>query len=662
MSGPKYPIIGTMRYLLFILAFPLLVHAETKKQQCDRLKVVASELEKMIQTKNYVGEKGTATEKCGDLPLSTLPGADYRCSDLASIEMQMKSIDNEIAMIKGIELLKKETIAANEFLAKPENQDKEAAITASQALYQNLKIAATVESFLKAKSLKDERLMTVLAQAPAAEFADEAKFKALITSTCKKMGLKGSIALCDETDKLTWDELKEVDGLLLLAKDTKRKFDKEQIAELEAALAIKDGDKPYSFTQMLSEVSPLPAGEAFPKEVRETLASIKLNDQVQEKYKFLKNFAEKSAELGKTKQLTQSLELWTRHHDLFDSLKRREQWELKSKLSVVLNELKGSNPPPPAACAQTRALTNNGEECLNALAASLPRGSAQQKSAENILIELKRGQEQIGRLDKIITECTPPENSVMVPDKCFDNIDAGLKKLDQLDAKSKELAAHRAKILEKSEGLMTSRDLAIHTLMAKQCMTTDKIKIQCDQEIGSISREAVALSDAAGEIVMMWDKPADDKTDVAALCKTPKDGAKHMDEICKIAQSKDPEKASEAVANKDHYLAPTEAPGNRSSGQGWADLLGGLAQAAGTLLTPNQQPMNPYATMFPYTPMVGQPRDIKNQIMDPYMVTGFGSYSSTPGLRPYSSVNSNVGTSSAYSFGSSTFFNSPVGW
>lgn len=661
MSGPNYPIIGIMRYLFLILAFPLLVQAETKEQQCDRLKVVASELEKMIQTKNYVGDKNSPPEKCGDLPLSTIPGFDYRCSDLASIELQMKSLDNEIAMIKGIELLKKETITAKDVLAKPENQDQKAAVTASQNLYQNLKIAATVESFLKAKSAKDERLLTVLAKASSTEFADETKFKALINSTCVKMGLKGSSPICDETDKLSWDELKEVDALLLLAKGTERKFDKDQIKDLEEALAIKDGDKPYSFTQMLSEVTPPAAGQAFSSKDRETLATIKLNDDVQKKYSFLRNVAGKATDLAKTKELTQSLEVWTRRLDLFDSLKRREQWELKSKLSVVLNELKTSNPPPPEACKQTRALANDGKECLDALAKSLPLGSAQQKSVENILIELKRGQDQIAKLDQLMLDCEPAKDSVEVPDKCFNSLDAGLKKLTELEAKSKELAAHRAKILDKSAGLMLSRDLAVRTLMAKECMKNDTIKILCDEEIGSISREAIALSDATGEIVMMWDKPVDDKTNVPELCKTPVDGAKHMVEICKIAQAKEPEKAA-PVVNNDHYIAPTEAPSGRSAGQGWADLLGGLAQAAGTLLTPNQQMMNPYASMFPYTPMVGQPRDIKNQIMDPYMVTGFGSYSATPGLRPYSSVNSNVGTSSAYSFGNSSFFNSPVGW
>lgn len=660
MSGPNYPIIWIMRYLLLILAFPLFVHAETKKQQCDRLQVVASELEKMIQTKVYVG--ATKEETCDLLPASSFAGFDYRCSSLSAIEMQMKSLDNEIAMIKGIKALKEETIEASKFFEQDENKNKGAAVDASQLLYKNLKIAATIEGFLTTKGIKNENLLTVLAKAPAADFADEKKFKDLIASTCVKIGVnKGASPICDNPQSIGSEELKEVDALLLLAKETDRKFSDPQIKDLTKALAIKDGDTNYSFTKMLSEVSAPGAGEAFSSKDRETLSTIKLNDDFVKDYKFLRNLASSSADLAKTKKLTQTLELPVRFQDLFDSLKRREEWELKSKLSVVLNELKGNIPAnAEAACTQTRALANNGEDCLKALSKNLTLGSDQQKMADNILVELKRGQDQIRKLDQVMKDCAVTEE-MNLSKECLDFVnDSALEQLTVLEEKSKELSAHRAKILEKSASLMVSRDLAIHTLVTKECMTQNTIKIQCDQDIGNISREAVALSDAAGEIVMLWDKPAVE-TNVPELCKTPLDGAKHMEEICKIALAKESEKVA-PTANKDHFMSSTEAPGARSSGQGWADLLGGLAQAAGTLLTPNQQMMNPYASMFPYTPQVGQPRDIKNQIMDPYMVSGFGNYSSTPGLRPYSSVNSNVGASSAYSFGSSTFFNSPVGW
>lgn len=658
MSRPNYPIIWIMRYLLFILALPLFVQAATKEQQCDRLKVVASQLEKMIQTK-------AVKQGCTGLTASKYSGFDYRCKDLAAVEMQLKSIHNELAMLKGISALKDEAIAAKATLEKPENRNKAAAVDASHRLYNDLKIASTIEQFLKTKGLKNENLMTLLAKAKDDDFKDGKKLSDLIASTCTKIGfVKGKSPVCDNPQDIGPEMLQEIDGLLKLARKTERKFDEPQIKDVLEALAIKDGEKEYSFTQMLSEVSAPKPNEAFSGKDMQVLSSIKLNDNNIEKYTFLKNLSKSSRDLAATKDLTKAMEMPTRYLDLFDSLKRREEWDLKSKLSVVLNELKDNIPAnAQEACKQTRALNGGADECLNALAKNLIPGSTQQKSAENILLELKYGQAHIEKLDKVIKDCTPSEEEMELSEDCLKHIAKISVRTTELDAKANELDVIRAEILKESKGLIASRDLAVKTLMDKQCMNRSEIHIPCEDPTLKISKEAVALSDATGEIITIWEKST---VVEEGLCKTPPEGSKHIDEICKIAQTKvdgDGTERKNRVANNDNYIGPTEAPSNgRSSGQGWADLLGGLAQAAGTYFTPSQQYINPYASMYQYSPMAGQPMDIKNKIMDPYMVTGFGSYSTTPGLRPYSSVNSNVGMASAYSFGSSTFFNSPVGW
>jgi hypothetical protein len=84
-------------------------------------------------------------------------------------------------------------------------------------------------------------------------------------------------------------------------------------------------------------------------------------------------------------------------------------------------------------------------------------------------------------------------------------------------------------------------------------------------------------------------------------------------------------------------------------------------QGLAGMMAPRPPLTNPYAPIFPYVQPTAPAMDISTRIMAPYVANGFGSYAPTQGLRPYSSINSNVGTYSAYSFGSSSHFNSPAG-
>lgn len=648
MSGPKKPIIRIMRYLLFILAFPILVQAQTKQQQCDRLNIVAKELEKKIQTK-IIGEA------CDELPKSDIPNFDYRCKDLASIDMQLKSLENEIAMFSGVTKLRNETVDAKSVLDKAEN--KSLSVTASHAFYQNLKIAATIEGFLEAKGIKNESLMSELAKGEDKDFLDVQAFTDFVSKTCIRIGVNKGSRICDNPKNLTLDEMKEVNGLLLLGRKTKRKFEDGQTKELREAMAIKDGDKEYNFTKLLSEVSAPGENQAFSEKDMDKIASHKLSAKGKD-FNFLSNMSVSTQTMQNNKEVRSAQGLPQRFQEYFTSLKSREEYELKAKLSVVLNELKDHIPDSvKVACSEARTLSGSAEDCLKALADNDKLGGAQRNSAQDILYELKFGQEQIKRLDRLMAACVPNTDMTLHSDcSQFFNPD-----IETLQKKTDALRAIKAKILEGSEQLLTARDLALHTIVMKECMSETTSQVVCEDEQVKISREAIALSDSTGEIVLLLDKPAA-APDFDAICKSTPQNSNHLEEICKYALTKE----SDPVPKKRDFSpnnSPIEAPQGRNvAGQAWADMLGGLGQTLGNFLAPRQQMINPYQSIFPSTNIMGQPRDIKNQIMDPYMATGFGGYAPTAGLRPYSSVNSNMGVSSAYTFGASSFFNSPVGW
>lgn len=647
MSGPNYPIIVDMRYLILILAFPLLVQAQPDSKECVRLRTVASELEKMIQ-----GKFAGAT--CDELPASEFENFDYRCKDLSAIELQLKSLENEIAMINGVKNLRDEVLSAKATLEKHPN--KGIAQDASQQLYQNLKIAVQIEGYLNATGIKGENLLTALAKASGEDFQDASKFAALVAATCIKIGVApGSSPIC-ENPQISDELLAEVNGLLLLGRKTERKFSKSQVEDLKKAMAIKNGDKDYSFAEMLKAVAD-PGAAAFSEKDVATLTSLKVAPDSDE-YAFLNNMKSASAKLSSSVDLTQAQNVAARFKSFITDLKNREEWELKSKISVVLNELKDDIPASAKdACAGARELNaNNFEDCFKPISTKINLPGYKKNSASNILHELKIGQNHIKKLDEVLAQCVP-DDQMNLPDNCNAYTDAALLTLTK---KATELNVIKAKILEESSGLLLTRDLAIETLYNKQCLSSTQSDINgCAAELGAISREAVALSDAAGVIVFMYNKPKA-VTDVDKICKDIPQGTSHSAEVCKLARAKAPE-APVMKKNQDLYSQSITSERN-SSQEALSGMIGALAQTAGAYFMPNQQMVNPYANMYPYTPNIAQPRDIKNQIMDPYMVSGFGSYAPTPGLRPYSSINSNVGTASAYSFGASSYFNSPVGW
>ena len=276
----------------------------------------------------------------------------------------------------------------------------------------------------------------------------------------------------------------------------------------------------------------------------------------------------------------------------------------------------------------------------------------------DILLELKVGQEQIKRLDHLVIACSPNEDMTL-HSECEKYYNGNT---DELLQKADELRAIKEQILGESKTLMEARDAALHTIVMKGCFNVAESNITCDDPNVKISREVMALSDSSGEIILMLEKPAT-APDLPNFCKTADQSKHNLADICKFVSMNDNEDSARKPAQNAADQSPIEAPQGRNVvGQSWADMLGGLGQTLGNFLAPRQQMINPYQSMFPSSNLMGQPRDIKNQIMDPYMATGFGGYAPTSGLRPYSSVNSNMGISSAYNFGASSFFNSPVGW
>jgi hypothetical protein len=117
-----------MKYLILLLAIPFF-SVEAAAPNCEKLKQIANDLEKKIQSKRFPAETCAQMDPVSlGLPADSIgfpkivpaldgptkvdkkvaAAWDYRCKDLSAIELQLKSIENEIALLKGIDSLKSE--------------------------------------------------------------------------------------------------------------------------------------------------------------------------------------------------------------------------------------------------------------------------------------------------------------------------------------------------------------------------------------------------------------------------------------------------------------------------------------------------------------------------------------------------------------------------
>ena len=97
------------------------------------------------------------------------------------------------------------------------------------------------------------------------------------------------------------------------------------------------------------------------------------------------------------------------------------------------------------------------------------------------------------------------------------------------------------------------------------------------------------------------------------------------------------------------------------NGEVFGEVSKSLLQTAANFLAPRPPQLpNSYGAPYPIMPPMKPALDISTQIMAPAIMSGYGSYQSTPGLPPYSSSRAG-GSYSPYNFSTSSYFNYPPG-
>ncbi len=640
-----------MRYLLLFLAIPFL-SAEAAAPDCKKLNGYANDLEKAIQSKRFT------TEECliMDPKEFTLPDFDYRCKDLSAIDTQLKSIENEIALLNGIASLKTEIKDGIATLKKFE-QNPAQAKEASVSFVKNLNIATSLERFLATTNTKSENILSAVV-ADKAGWTDRASFIGLLRKYCGGFPQKGTV--CEQGFDLTEETFKEINDFVTIGKDTKRKFDKSQIKDLKDALAVTKANgkglevgKIYSFGQLALELKDIKTDGLLSAEHMQVIKNLpELSNS--KSFNFIKDMKDSIKVLKGSEGLMATQAIPSRFTALLNDLKNRQEWEMKSKVSLVLNQYEKDYLPADSKdkCDKARGLEKDSiAACLSPLSTNLKLHTHEQRAVDDLISEFEYGQKQISTLDELIKDCFPNE-ALTYPEKCEGIVS---KQMADLVAKSNILTALKAKHIQSSPDLFTFRNFALEKLHSGGCMTSTESNITCDKELGNISKEAITLS---GDIIHVFAKPKD-ATVIAQLCLESKEA--NIPGKTFLCEIKD-EVVVKKSENNDSYEAPVSPENSNRTGQAWFDLGSSILNSVAGYLAPKPMaPINPYGPVYPYVQPMYAPQDISSKIMDPYLSHGFGNYYSTPGVMPYSSLSSG-GTASSYDFSGGSHFNSPIGW
>ena len=443
MSGPKCPIIERMRYLLLLLVIPFL-SVEAAGPDCTKLKGIAAHLEKMINgaPKDFHKDCEKMTPESLGLPSDSIGFSgdwDYRCKNLSAIDAQLKSIENEIALLKGIDSLKTEIIGGIATIKKFDNpnQVKEASVS----FVNNLNVATSLELFMATTNTKSENILSKVVEDKVG-WTDLNSFAGLLRKHCKDFPSKGTV--CESGFALSEETFKEINAFVTVGKSTERKFNKNQIKDLKKALEITKQKGTgvevgvyYNFTQIASELKGIqPDGMLAPEDMEVIKALPVLSNNTN--YDFIKNINASIKTIKSSDELVNANGIPSRFSSLLNDLKKRQEWEMKTKISLVLHQHIDDIPAEAKDnCDKARELVKDSiPACLTALSTSTGLLGNEKAAVTDLITELDYSQKQVARIDDQIANCIPNETTLTFTDpaKC-----EGILSLNMADLVAKSL-------------------------------------------------------------------------------------------------------------------------------------------------------------------------------------------------------------------------------
>jgi hypothetical protein len=645
-----------MNVIFILLLIPFALAGKTAPG-CPELKSIVNKLEADIQNKNL-------GQACQGLDVKELLGkdpvlpqkeilAELKCQNLAAIELRLKTLENEQAMLMGINKLVNEVKVQKK---KTQTLPPEESQAAARSFVDNLVVAQTLELILSTEG----NFLEELSKVEAKDRGSLEHFVKLRDKKCEGMPGPQDSGICSTYFAPTAEAMAEMYALTDLALTTNRKLGPKQLKELRSSMTIiKESNEPYSFTAIREE---LKEGLAASGKTELTMSKqdVKVIGQIPEfKHHPLLSFMDEMNSARTALSPTAS----TRFNYLMEDLKKRQEWERESKFSLLKFEFEKQMNEEPTCQKVSPA---DYSRCLHKVAQNPSLFDSQKAHLLSMSEGLEKTQSYLTSLLKTQSECRPDEKGE-IKKECAAQVSARVNILSQ---ESEALNALKKKILEESTELMTMRNFAVEKLDSQKCFSLkeDLAVGDCyDQFDTNISKEAFALMNDGINIALVFTRP-EAATDISGICQKGEEKIIAKDRLCAFLTDKTSDLVESRDSRKDHeFRAPVKPesggynPHKEALLNGATSLLMDLAKTFGPQ-TP--RPANPYP-YYNYQPSNGKPMmSISDSILFDARVQGaHGLYRPTPGVQPYS-PSGNLGTYTPLhntSGTASTYFSAPGG-
>lgn len=644
----------TMKYVLLTLFIPIL--SWSSPPDCARLKKIVEELEKRTADSNLA-------QKCSQLKidedlkpyleaekqnLSILQSQknlieEFKCKNLSAIDLKLRSIENELTLLEGIESLKQDIKNKGEAVKKlPKKSEVQ---EAAKKFIESLKIASTFEKVLKTEKDK-ESFLENLAKLKDDDLKDLKSFMGHRNVFCEDIKEKKG-TICVDNFAIDETSLNELKAALRLMKPNKR-FDSGKLKNLKNALEIKKLDNSeYSFSEMLSSINLPEDGSIGPSLLNaiKNMPDFK-ND---ERFAFID-------ELKKAKNQIDGRSFVDRFNILSNELKTRQEFEIKSKLAIIFNQFSETISNSESTSLKCNSIEGINKEqitdCLNAIKDKLSPDEQSNKAALEDMIKGFSASIDYSKYlnDKSIAcdldEVLAQTGSVDLPESCLTLSKDKAKLFEELAS----LRALRNHVLKEKSELLTMRHLAISKLSPACAQSRISAIGECDTGLNSqLSREVSILSGSSNEIIAILDK-TDPNNNYSQFC----DGSsnKHFNtELCELLVKEPAKNQSKVEPGPPLKPDSSSRPG---FGNFMKDFAGAMSQSIQQEMFRRQLMAGPRPMpQYNYPQFSTRPMSLNEKAFS--SVPTLGLYQLTPGAAPGTSFHSH---SSAFPVSSinSTYF------
>ncbi|WP_408096787.1 hypothetical protein ACJVC5_17260 [Peredibacter sp. HCB2-198] len=648
-----------MNFLVFLALIPF-AFADSPPT-CQELGRYIQGYEKDLQ-KKFVRSPGT---ECRSLKLEDLGSniplkntqliEENKCSSLSVIEAQLETLKNQEAILTGIDKLKN-TIKDSKTGTGDKNQA--VARTAGNTFVNNLNTAQSLELLLSSHTKEGTPFLAELKKIPQDKRNNPTDFKNAVKELCKNKQEANVIDACVDPKLFApnQDAVKEINGLISQAEPNATQIQKWQKMLSIKRKNVAPEESAYSFTQMQMEMN---AGfDKLDKNQKLSRPELKVIQNLNE----FENadglsFVE---DLGLAKDQFKSQFASDRFRFLLEDARRRQQYEIQSKISIAWADLDKSK-------IKFEQLDLN--DC------NLAKDSYEKALSCHFVLENKIKDQLTGDAKAHISGLLGPlgvsikyENKLAnVGDSCLDEVktkgiltEGCLKELnaEKADVQDKILQLNllKERIGFENKDLMAYRNFALLKWGTQKCDVADSLIEFCDPE-DKISREANFLSNAMMDISLVYTPKSEAETEVQKLCEDESEKKKKAEErLCAFFNDTTSNIVKTDNHKKEDVDGPVTAPdgGNAAAKERDAWIQGGT-QILNELLrsyNPNRGVL-PTTSPYPYNygPYNGGrgPMGIADTIMFNARYYGaYGYYMPTPGYTPYTAFSSTPSSLGSY--------------